>query len=126
MLVECQSRYLLLVKLDGKDTTTVMDALCRQVQALPEQLRQSLTWVPITTASALRLTSASTSATLRALATRIEREYERLLRQYLPRRTDLSHHTQHDLDQIALRLNTRPRRILEYQTPAAILDQALR
>ena len=49
----------------------------------------------------------------------------RLLRQYLPRRTYLSVYSQHDLDLIALKLNTRPRKTLDYSTPAATLDKTV-
>lgn len=45
----------------------------------------------------------------------------RLLRQYLPKKSDLSAHSQHDLDTIALKLNTQPRKTLAYRTPAATL-----
>jgi len=131
-LVERHSRYLLLVKVDGKDTTTVVDALCRQVQTLPEQLRQSLTWDRGMELADHHRFSIATDVSVyfcdpQSPWQRGSNENTNgLLRQYLPRRTDLSHHTQHDLDQIALRLNTRPRKTLGYQTPAAILDHALR
>jgi IS30 family transposase len=49
----------------------------------------------------------------------------RLLRQYLPRKSDLSGHSQHDLDAIALKLNSRPRKTLAYRTPAATLAEAV-
>jgi IS30 family transposase len=131
-LVERQSRYVMLVRLDGKDTATVVDALCQHVQTLPQQLRQSLTWDRGMELADHRRFSIATDVSVyfcdpQSPWQRGSNENTNgLLRQYLPRRTDLSHHTQNDLDQIALRLNTRPRKTLEYQTPAAILDQALR
>jgi IS30 family transposase len=131
-LVERQSRYVMLVRLDGKDTTTVVDALTRQVQTLPDQLRHSLNWDRgMELADHHRFSVATDVAVYfcdpKSPWQRGSNENTNgLLRQYLPRRTDLSQHSQHDLDQIALRLNTRPRKTLGYQTPAAILDRALR
>ena len=49
----------------------------------------------------------------------------RLLRQYLPKKTDLSLYTQSELDKIALRLNQRPRKTLEFQTPASKLQDSV-
>ena len=49
----------------------------------------------------------------------------RLLRQYLPKKTDLSQHTQQELDEIALRLNQRPRKTLEFKTPAGKLQESV-
>ena len=48
-----------------------------------------------------------------------------LLRQYLPKGCDMHDLTQDDCDAIALRLNTRPRKTLQYQTPSHALDRTL-
>ena len=131
-LVERHSRYVMLVKLDGKDTATVVDALSRHVQTLPDQLRQSLTWDRGMELADHHRFTVSTDVSVyfcdpQSPWQRGSNENTNgLLRQYLPRRTDLSLHSQHDLDQIALRLNTRPRKTLGYQTPAATLDRAMR
>ena len=130
-LVERQSRYVLLVKVDGKDTTTVVDALAIQVQTLPVQLRASLTWDRgMELADHKRFTVATDVAVYfcdpRSPWQRGTNENTNgLLRQYFPRKTDLSVHSQADLDAVAARLNTRPRKTLQYQTPAARLATAV-
>ena len=130
-LVERQSRYVLLVKVDGKDTTTVVDALASQVQTLPVQLRATLTWDRgMELADHRRFTVATDVAVYfcdpRSPWQRGTNENTNgLLRQYFPRQTDLSVHSQADLDAVAARLNTRPRKTLQYQTPAARLATAV-
>ena len=130
-LVERQSRYVLLVKVDGKDTTTVVDALATQVQTLPVQLRATLTWDRgMELADHRRFTVATDVAVYfcdpRSPWQRGTNENTNgLLRQYFPRQTDLSVHSQADLDAVAARLNTRPRKTLQYQTPAARLATAV-
>jgi IS30 family transposase len=130
-LVERQSRYVLLVKVDGKDTTTVVDALAIHVQTLPVQLRATLTWDRgMELADHRRFTVATDVAVYfcdpRSPWQRGTNENTNgLLRQYFPRQTDLSVHSQADLDAVAARLNTRPRKTLQYQTPAARLATAV-
>ena len=130
-LVERQSRYVMLVKVDGKDTTTVVDALAIHVQTLPVQLRASLTWDRgMELADHRRFTVATDVAVYfcdpRSPWQRGTNENTNgLLRQYFPRKTDLSVHSQADLDAVAARLNTRPRKTLQYQTPAARLATAV-
>src|ERR1700676_2460867 len=123
-LVERHSRYVMLVKVANKDTESVVSALIKQSQRLPGELYRSLTWDRgKELADHQRLT----------LATEVEVYFcdprspwqrgsnentNRLLRQYLPRGTDLSLHSQAKLSAIARQLNERPRKTLLYQTPA--------
>ena len=123
-LVERHSRYVMLVKVANKDTESVVSALIKQSQRLPSELYRSLTWDRgKELADHPRLT----------LATEVEVYFcdprspwqrgsnentNRLLRQYLPRGTDLSLHSQAKLSAIARQFNERPRKTLRYQTPA--------
>ena len=118
------SRFVMLVRLGGKDTESVVSALIKQSQRLPGELYRSLTWDRgKELADHQRLT----------LATEVEVYFcdpqspwqrgsnentNRLLRQYLPRGTDLSLHSQAKLGAIARQLHERPRKTLLYQTPA--------
>lgn len=131
-LVERHSRFLMLIAVAGKDTNSVTSALARQVQELPLQLRASLTWDRGTEMAAhVRFTVATD---VKVYFCDPQSPWQRgsnentngLLRQYLPKGTDLSKLAQHELDAIAAKLNTRPRRTLDYRTPAATLEDALR
>jgi IS30 family transposase len=130
-LVERHSRYVLLVKVDGKDTDTVVAALTRQVAHLPDQLRRSLTWDRGMELAAHKRFTLATDVKVyfadpRSPWQRGSNENTNgLLRQYLPKGTDLSAHSQEHLDGIALKLNTRPRKTLGYVTPAARLEAAV-
>jgi IS30 family transposase len=123
-LVERHTRYVMLAKVNGKDTETVINALIKQAHKLPSELYKSLTW-----------DRGSEMADHRrfTLATDIEVYFcdpqspwqrgsnentNRLLRQYFPKGTDLSVHSQAKLNAVARRLNERPRKTLEYETPA--------
>ncbi len=123
-LVERQSRYVMLIKVANKDTKSVIAGLIKQSKRLPKELYKSLTWDRgKELADHPRLT----------MATDVEVYFcdphspwqrgsnentNRLLRQYLPRGTDLSVHSQAKLSAIARQLNERPRKTLQYQTPA--------
>jgi IS30 family transposase len=131
-LVERHSRFLLLVAVDGKDTRSVTRALADHVRQLPEQLRASLTWDRGTEMAAHARFTVATD--VQVYFCDPQSPWQRgsnentngLLRQYLPKGADLSKLTQPELDAIAAKLNTRPRRTLEFKTPAATLEQALR
>jgi IS30 family transposase len=123
-LVERHSRFVMLVKVANKDTESVVSALIKQSQRLPSELYRSLTWDRgKELADHQRLTLATEVDVYfcdpRSPWQRGSNENtNRLLRQYLPRGTDLSLHSQAKLSAIARRLNQRPRKTLLYQTPA--------
>lgn len=130
-LVERQSRFTMLVKLDGKDTQTVVSALIKHVKRLPIELRKSLTWdrgsemanhKQITIATDLQLFFCDPQSPWQRGT---NENTNRLLRQYLPKQTDLSIHSQSDLNKVAKRLNQRPRKTLGYQTPAHKLQESV-
>jgi len=130
-LVERHSRYVMLIKVANKDTESVISALIKQSKRLPRELYKSLTWDRgKELADHARLT----------MATDVEVYFcdpqspwqrgsnentNRLLRQYLPRRTDLSVQSQAKLSAIARQLNERPRKTLQYQTPAEKFAQCV-
>ena len=126
-LVERQTRYLLLVKVPGKGSTGVVDALAAQVRTMPRQLWASLTWDRGVELAAHRRFSIATDVAVYFCDPRspwqrgTNENTNGLLRQYFPKWTDLSIYSQADLDAVAARLNARPRKTLTYQTPAAML-----
>ena len=130
-LVERGSRFCVLIKVAGKDTATVVAALIGYVQQLPAALRRSLTWD-----RGLEMAQHKTFT----MATDVQvyfcdpqSPWQRgsnentngLLRQYLPKNADLSRFSQPELDEIALRLNTRPRQTLGFRTPADKLQASV-
>ena len=123
-LVERQSRFLMLVRVPGKDTTSVVRALARMVKTLPRGLMSSLTWDRGTELAAHRTFTIATN--VRVYFCNPQSPWQRgsnentngLLRQYFPKGTDLSTYGQPDLNVVAKRLNTRPRKTLGYETPA--------
>ncbi len=130
-LVERHTRYVMLVKLTGKDTETVVNALIKQAKKLPAELYQSLTWDRgKEMADHKRFTLATD---VQVYFCDPQSPWQRgsnentngLLRQYFPKGTDLSAYTQAQLDAVARRLNERPRKTLHYQTPAQRFHQSV-
>jgi IS30 family transposase len=126
-LVERQSRYVVLVRLTARDTTSVVRALIRRAQHLPEGLMHSLTWDRGLELAAHKQFTLATDAQVyfcdpRSPWQRGSNENTNgLLRQYFPKGEDVSHYTQRQLDAIARKLNTRPRQTLHWKTPAEVL-----
>lgn len=123
-LVERRSRFVMLVRLPGKDTQSVVQALTRRVRSLPAGLMSSLTWDRGMELAAHKTFSVATD--VRVYFCDPQSPWQRgsnentngLLRQYFPDGTDLSTYSQAQLNVIARRLNMRPRKTLGYETPA--------
>jgi len=130
-LVERSSRLVLLVKLDAVDAETVAGALRRHISELPEQLRRSLTWDQ--GKEMARHVQFTVDTGVQVYFCDPESPWQRgsnentngLLRQYLPKRTDLRAHSQAHLDAIALEVNGRPRKTLEFMTPSEKFAEAV-
>ena len=126
-LVERRSRYVLLVRLENKETSTVVRALTRRVRALPQGLMASLTVDRgLEFAAHHRFTVATDVAVYfcdpRSPWQRGSNENTNgLLRQYFPREVDLSTVSQARLNHVARELNQRPRKTLGFETPAGML-----
>jgi IS30 family transposase len=130
-LVERSSRFVMLVRVGGKDTASVVEALSEQIRRLPRTMMATLTWDRGTEMAAHKKFTVATDVSVYFCDPKspwqraTSENTNRLLRQYLPRKTDLSVYSQHDLDLIALKLNTRPRKTLDYSTPAATLARTV-
>jgi IS30 family transposase len=130
-LVERHSRFAMLIKVPSKETEAVVAALTQQVRKLPSSLKRSLTWdrglemakhKEFTVATKVQVYFCDPQSPWQRGT---NENTNLLLRQYFPKRTDLSGYTQADLDQVALRLNQRPRKTLGFQTPASKLQQSV-
>ena len=131
-LVERQSRFTVLLKLRGKDAPTVAKAMSRQIRRLPAFLRRSVTLDRGPEFAAHKTFSVATDVKVYFCDPKspwqrgTNENTNRLLRQYFPDGTDLSQFSQAYLNRIALRLNERPRKTLQYKTPASTFNEALR
>jgi IS30 family transposase len=117
--------------LAGHGAEAVRDAIAASITTLPMQLRRSLTWdqgAEMAQHAQLRI-----DADLDIYFCDPQSPWQRgtnentngLLRQYLPKGTDLSRHSRGDLDAVAAALNSRPRKTLGWKTPAEALDEHL-
>ncbi len=123
-LVERRSRYVMLAKVPNKDTKSVINALIKQAHSLPKELYKSLTWDRGTEMADHRRFTLATDIDVYFCDPHSpwqrgsNENTNRLLRQYFPKGTDLSVHSQAKLNRVARQLNERPRKTLEYETPA--------
>ena len=130
-LVERHTRYVLLAKVNGRDSKTVVDALIKQAHTLPRELYKSLTWdrgsemaqhKRFTLATDIDVYFCDPSSPWQRGS---NENTNRLLRQYFPKGTNLSEHSQAKLNAVARRLNERPRKTLNYETPADRFNQCV-
>ncbi|MGW7825008.1 IS30 family transposase [Streptomyces puniciscabiei] len=131
-LVERSTRYLMLVHLpDGYNSAAVRDALIATVSTLPPHLKRPLTWDQGTEMAAHRGFSLATNVPVyfcnpgSPWQRGSNENTNGLLRQYFPKGTDLSTHTLEDLQAVATELNSRPRKTLDWETPAERLHKLL-
>jgi IS30 family transposase len=128
-LVERHTRYVMLVKVASKDTETVINALIKNARQLPQELYQSLTWDRgKEMADHKRFTLATDISVYfcdpHSPWQRGSNENTNgLLRQYFPKGVDISDYSQAHLNAVARKLNQRPRKTLNYQTPAEQFSQ---
>ena len=130
-LVERQTRYVMLAKVDGKDTKTVINALIKQSKKLPRELYRSLTWDRGKELSDHKRFSLTTEIDVyfcdpQSPWQRGSNENTNgLLRQYFPKGTDLSVHSQRHLNNVACELNDRPRKTLGFCSPAEKFNECV-
>ena len=123
-LVERHTRYVMLAKVSGKETETVINALIKQANKLPTELYKSLTWDRGSEMADHRRFTLDTDIQVyfcdpsSPWQRGSNENTNRLLRQYFPKGTNLSVHSQAKLNAVARQLNERPRKTLDFDTPA--------
>ncbi|MBU1689959.1 MAG: IS30 family transposase [Gammaproteobacteria bacterium] len=130
-LVERQTRYVMLVKIPSKETETVIKALIKNAHTLPQELYKSLTWDRGTEMAGHKSFTLATD--IQVYFCDPHSPWQRgsnentngLLRQYFPKGTDISNYSQAQLNAVARKLNERPRKTLNYETPAERFSQSV-
>src|SRR5664279_2333439 len=130
-LVERQTRYVMLVKVAGQDTETVVNALIKNARKLPQEVYKSLTWDRGKEMAGHKRFTLATDIQVYFCDPRSP--WQRgsnyntnvLLRQYLPKGIDISSYSQAKLNAVARQLNERPRKTLGYQTPAEMFSHTV-
>lgn len=130
-LVERRSRFVMLVKVPSKRSADVVPAVARKIRGLPTELKATLTWdrgkemsqhAAFTVATGVQVYFADPHSPWQRPT---NENSNKAIREYLPKGTDLSIYSQRQLDAIARKLNARPRKVLDYATPAESFIQVL-
>jgi IS30 family transposase len=130
-LVERRSRFVMLVKVPSKRSADVVPAVARKIRGLPTELKATLTWdrgkemsqhAAFTVATGVQVYFADPHSPWQRPT---NENSNKVIREYLPKGTDLSVYSQRQLDAIARKLNARPRKVLDYATPAESFIQVL-
>ncbi len=131
-LVERQTRYVMLVRVAHKDSETVVNALIQHALfRLPQELYKSLTWDRGSELAEHKRFRLATDIQVYFCDPRTpwqrgsNENTNGLLRQYFPKGLDLSNVSQGELDAVAIRLNGRPRKTLDYDTPAQRFERCV-
>jgi IS30 family transposase len=130
-LVERSTRYVMLAKVANQRAETVRNAIVAQITTLPEHLRRSLTWdqgremaqhVEFSVETGIDVYFCDPHSPWQRGS---NENTNGLLRQYFPKGTPLSRHSQQHLDAVAASLNNRPRQTLDWMKPSEKLTELL-
>ncbi|MBT3816377.1 MAG: IS30 family transposase [Methylococcales bacterium] len=130
-LVDRKSRYTIILKLKGKDATSVTQALTDKLETLPQALKKSLTWdrgmelakhAELTEKTGIPIYFCDPQSPWQRGT---NENTNSLIRQYFPKKTCLAQHSQEKLNQVADQLNNRPRKTLMFETPKQVLQKSV-
>lgn len=130
-LVDRKARFTILLKLAGKDAESVYRALLKTFKQMPAEYRKSLTWdrgmelakhVELTKEIGIPVYFCDPQSPWQRGT---NENTNSLVRQYFPRKTDLSIHSQELLNNVATQLNERPRKVLNFMTPSNMIDKGV-
>lgn len=130
-LVDRKTRYTLILKLAGKDSNSVNNALQEAFTRLPVSMKKTLTWD-----RGMELAKHAEFTRVTGIPVYFcdpQSPWQRgtnentnsLIRQYFPKKTCLAQHSQHKLDMVAAQLNERPRKVLKFKTPKEMMERGV-